>query len=625
MIRQGMATDSILEKKFKILRTSILLGSDNNRSDLLYNYELAARDIDKMKQSIYEEILASKMYITTSLEDERERLKDLIAFIESRINERNEFTDDYIKVTNNFLDNLPRISNESNLPDYRERLNNINEYLNNSHEIEIQNSKLVTLRDSLREKYENKANNEIINTKLEDELIDEFNKIITRDDYYSSLNYTDIDSELSNLLTSIDEKKGVMDTFVSSYNALKDAGISGSEKDEYLSYVRDSQNDYYSDLERQYILNIYKLVLDKENTYDLLYQKRFEIDNILKDRANVRKSLMITSPDYLEFFSNLCNEQFSVIKAQKFNLEDIDKLVNEIKICEDRLAFLENANKRKEIVSLLTEFSEKAPETVKIDLPDEKEIFDEVSIQEVSKTAPRANNEVVKVREPIKMNTRVASDMAKSVMKRVVVALDPKKYEDKMSNTDNLEKEDNIDKDILEAPSDNAINGDDELNTPTDAYELKEDSNGFIDLDFTGLTASPYDDVFVDGIPEVTLDTSKQDDELSNNIDLNVVSDDNIVSDDINDSDSKKVDLFSETDPFLDDNRFEVNSETDKNGDGALDNMPSLNKIGTVKPNSVLSQIEEVVKDNSDIVMPTLGITDNDKQDVPIVSENYIN
>ena len=110
MIRQSLAFDDILEKKFKILRTSIMLGNLKNREDALRDYEDTAREIDKIKKNVYEELLASKMYTTVNLEDEESRLKDLIAFIESRIKERNDFVDDYIKITSNFLDGLDRVS-----------------------------------------------------------------------------------------------------------------------------------------------------------------------------------------------------------------------------------------------------------------------------------------------------------------------------------------------------------------------------------------------------------------------------------------------------------------------------------------------------------------------------------
>ena len=40
MIRQSLGFDDILEKKFKILRTSIMLGNLRNREDTLSEYSV---------------------------------------------------------------------------------------------------------------------------------------------------------------------------------------------------------------------------------------------------------------------------------------------------------------------------------------------------------------------------------------------------------------------------------------------------------------------------------------------------------------------------------------------------------------------------------------------------------
>ena len=56
-----------------------------------------------------------------------------------------------------------------------------------------------------------------------------------------------------------------------------------------------------------------------------------------------------------------------------------------------------------------------------------------------------------------------------------------------------------------------------------------------------------------------------------------------------------------------------------------VSNMPKIGSIGSVKPTSMLSKIEEVANENNDIVLPTMGLTSDNKTSVPIVSENYIN
>lgn len=671
MIKQGIVNDSILEKKFKILRTSIMLGNVRNRDEVLSSYEETAREIDRIRRSIYEEMLASKMYTTTNLEEERDRLSDLISYTDKRVRERNDFIDDYIKITGNFLDDLPRVSNEDELPQYKERLDNINEYLSNCEEIDRLNNVLREKKKELEEKYENKANNELINAKLEDELIDEFNKFTSKDEYYSGLNYSDIDNELVKIDSNLEDKKEVMNTFISSYDALKNAGISGSEKEEYLSYVNDAKKDYYSELEKRYILNIYKIVLDKQSDYDLLYQKRLYLENILRDRLKSREDLEITSRDDLEYFTNICNEQFSIIKSQKINIENIERLVVEIADCENKLEDLDNANNKVEVMDLLNEYSETKPEIEKAELPVEEEVKEEVVKQNIAQNGgPKPGNMVVSVSEPIKINVKNATDTAKLVMKKVVIVLEPKKFNNKrdklkeaekeleeikqrskMQEVEEVKEQENIKEEVIEETKpvvdtgigqeevvekviDNNLFDDKEVSITENKEEddIFSTDDTFVTLDPNNNTESTNDDVFVDvpGGINVNLKTKEMDGVKdtfeTDQVKINVPGNDITIPTEIfieEPPKEKAPDLFTETDPFLDDNQFEIESSKDK--DEIVSNMPKIGGIGTVRPTSMLSKIENAVQENNDIILPTMGLSNNDKTNVPIVSENYIN
>ena len=606
MIRQGIVFNDILEKKYKILRTSIMLGNLNNRDNIFREYEEVSREIDKIKNGVYEEVLAGKMYTTLTLEEEKTRLEDLIQTINKRINEKNEFLDDYIKLTANFLDDLSPVNGERELIDYEIRLNNINEYMENSKNIEIFNAKLVELRNQLEEKYENKANNELINLKFEDELIEDFNRICLRDEYFQNLDYTDIDSELYKLNSSLTEKETVMNTFVSSYEALVNAGISGAEREEYASYVRDARCDYYSDLEKIYILNLYKLVLDKEEEYDKLYEKREKINNILVEREKTRRSLDISSRDNIIEFVRICNEQFNIIKSQKYNLEDIENLILDINDCENKLNELELANSRQEIRDLIEEYSIEEVHAEKIEMPEEKDITEYESISnvlqeenineeiDVIQMIDTPGNMVVKIREPLKINVKKASDTAKLVMKKVVIVLEPKKFNNKRDKLKEAEEELNLAKNEEKVVS---------------VIKDGKDSQIGIELD-TQAVFSDEKVQEVDNLDEIKINTEDPD-----NIKLKT----EIF---IEEPEEEKVDLFKVTDPFLDDNEWEKERERNEK----LNNgMPIISNIGTVKPNSAFAKIQDAVKENDSIILPTLGLTDNKKVDVPIVSENYIN
>lgn len=645
MIKQSLAFDDILEKKFKILRTSIMLGNLKNREDVLKEYEDTAREVDKIKKNVYEELLASKMYTTVTLEEEETRLKDMITFIENRVKERNDFVDDYIKITSSFLDGLDKVTLEDELENYKTRYNDICEYLSNCEEIKKLNLKLKELRDELEEKYENKANNELINSKLEEELIDQFNEFISREKYYLELNYTDIDLELTKLENSLGEKKSVLDTFISSYQALVNAGISGAEREEYSSYVGEAKLSYYEDIEKKCVLNIYKLVLDKQTDYNKLYEKRNSIALIINERDEKRNTLGISKRDELEHFSNLCSEQFSIIKSQKFNMESIDKLILEISDCESKLDEIEKANNRSEIVDLLREFSVESPEIEKIELPDEKEVF-----EEIEKTTPKKPaNMVVRVKEPIKINVKDVTDTAKLVMKKVVIVLEPKKFNNKkdklkeaelelqeekkeLENKSKEQEEKIVDTNNNEITSDYSLiedkfpsimeDDDDDTNNIDTEENLKDDS---IDIEFNdnkdngiGIeldTGNIFEDTTVNDNDNLSNVEISLDEMNSISIPTEIFIDEPPVE--------KEEDLFKVTDPFLDDNEFEIDSNN--SSEEIVSNMPKINNIGTVRPNNALSKIEDVVKDNDDVILPNLGLVDSTKQDVPIVGENYIN
>lgn len=578
--------NSILEKKFKILRTSIMLGNLVNKEEMLAEYRDTAREIDEIKRNVYLEEVASKLYSTDNLEDERDRLIALTECIEGRIQERNDFIDDYIKVTSNFLDDLSPVSYEDELPSYKLRLNDILEYLDNCNKINELSEEIKNIRDLLQVKYENKANNEIINIKLEDELIDSFNKLITDSNYYSKLNYVDIEEELRRLNDSILEKREVMNTFISSYEALSSAGISGSEREEYKSYVQDAKNDYYSDLEKKYILEIYKLVLDKISEYDKLYLKREKLASILDERINARMELEITDIDRLDYFNNLCMEQFNIIKSQKYNIDDIDELIVKVTNCEDKLNELVERNKRPEIVSLLHEYAIQDEEIYTPEMPNGEEIIEEVKKQNNVNSSVESNM-VIKVREPVDMNVKTASDTAKLVMKKVVIVLEPKKFGHKRDKLEEAQRE---------------------LDERRHQEELMALEN---EVKVDTATTTDSESIFLDN---------------SSNIEINEPEETELVIPAeimIEEAKDETMDLFSETDPFLDDNEFEI-AEIDANDEDDTV-MPIIDNIGTVKPNSKLTEIEDAIGEQNDIIFPTMGLTDSDKTDVPIVSENYIN
>jgi len=552
MIKQIDSNNSLNEKKYKILSYSVLLGNTSDIEKDKAELEKTARYLDGINEASYEEILASKEYTTTTIEEEKSRLEDIIDFISDRIRERDRFNDSYFKVMHSYIDDLPDIKDNDSLDYYKDRLKNISEYLANSEEISLSSEQLTNLRQELRTKQDNEENSKNVNKKMESLLLEEFTKVICDNEYYTKLNYVDIDGELVTLENEIIEKKSTLDTFVSSFEVLEQSGISGGERDEYNSYVSDVKNDYYVSAEKKYMLNLYKLVLNLDNDYDGICAKREKIVEILEDRDDLRSRLDIANEDPLIDFIHLNNEQYAVIKSQKYVIEDINRLKLEISKLENKLDTLKTRNQRKEILDILAEFkvSDGDNETL------EKEINDEV----------KAPNVVVNVSSPDKIDLKEALDIANVVMKKVVLATQPKKFTRKKTA-----------KELQE------------VNTEKEEKVIDGNANVSIDLNI-----------------DVSVEPEKKEEEK-----------DTFVTEDNPFVEKNEGQIFEDMDPFLDDNNLEENVET-------LSNMPIVDNIGSVKPTTKLSKIEKLNDDNMDVVLPTMGLTDNADNEVSIKSSDYV-
>ena len=547
MISGSSAFNDILEKKYKILRTSLILGNSKNRDDLLLQFEDTARRVDDIYNNRYLQILASKKYPTKNLNEEEDRLRDLIDFIKKRVYDRKCFLDDYKEITLYNLDGLKDISDEDELSLYENRLSIIDEYLANVDKIDDINKRISECKDELDEKYKVNAENQALNVKYEDTLLDEFNKIILDDEYYSKLSYTDIDKELEDLDVSSKDKKATLDTFIASYDALENSGIGEDEKNEYKSYVRDAKVDYYSDVEKIYILKLYKMVLDKKTEYKDIFSKRENITNLLNERLVLRNDLDIDSFDVLSGFYDIVCDQFGVVKAQKYTIESIDNLILTLDGYENDLKELTMRNSDKEILDVVSDYIFDIDKKPTIEVEDTKEDVVEEEVPKVE-DIKHLDNEVVAVEDAVDFDTDVVSMQAIDVMKRVVEALD-------------------IDKDNI--------------------ITVENDK----------------DDIFLDEEPKVEEEDSKK----------------NILTKEVP---MTEEDIFKDIDPFLDDNMYE-NENKNVNDDTMGLVMPDIDKIGSVKPTNTLSKIEDIAKDNNDLVLPTLGLINNTK-DVSLVSDNYL-
>lgn len=342
---------------YKILRMSVLLSQNEVDELTLSKFKDASINLDKMYTEDYDEKLESMFYNTSTLEEETERLKKLVDFIKTRIEQRKSLQSDYKNVTNKELNDLEYIEKSSELDLYEKRLNLIKNYLDNSKTIEVNKKELTYLEEQLSNEFDKKKSNEEKNQSLEDKLYTDYINTLYEMDLQSLTKVEDIDEELNKISKEINEAKDQKDTFVTAFDNLKSSGISGDLELEYASYVENSKRNYYYVKEKEILLELYELIEKKEKEYSNLFTKRTNVKTLLKERLTLRKEMNIKEKDLLLPIYDLVEEQSHEIDEEKSNTDNINVLTERIKLKENRLEELNKEVKKPEVLSLLKEFN----------------------------------------------------------------------------------------------------------------------------------------------------------------------------------------------------------------------------------------------------------------------------
>lgn len=342
---------------YKILRMSILLSQNDVDEETLKKFQDASSNIDEILDKDYEKKLETLFYKTNTLEEEEDRLKKLVTLVKNRVEQRKSLIDDYQTITFKRFPDLGYINKSGELDLYETRLNTIKSYLDNSRLIKLNEIELSDLRDKLVKEHDKKQENEVINSRLETSLYNEFMNVLSDDAIYSTKDFSDIDNEILELQSKLQEAKDQKDTFVTAFDNLKSSGITGELEIEYSSYVENSKKNYYLLKEEEYILKLYKLISDKKSDYGNLFVKREDIKDLLQERTLLRTELDVKEKDLLLPVSNLLLEQRQDIIAEKENIDNINNLTERIKLKESRLEDLNKEIGKPEILSILKEFS----------------------------------------------------------------------------------------------------------------------------------------------------------------------------------------------------------------------------------------------------------------------------
>lgn len=343
----------ILDKKYDILKASLSFPNPKDKEKLLDSYMEVARAVNEKRYTAYVEGLEDFYYKTNNLEDEKVRLNALIKYINGYRDAFRKFNNEYKEITGLDLEDKEQYND---LAIYENRLDNIKEYLSNCNRIKSLEEEVKTYERDLDRFTEEALNNDRVNRELEEKLLEFFMSFVHNNSFCEELDYSDIEFELEKLRDEIRHKRDELDNFYMAYESLENQELPDSKINEYKSYVKEARMDYYTSREKEYVYKLYELISSIETEYSDVVSKREKISRIFDDRLLLRGQLEIIDEDSFMDIEKFCNNQYSVIKAEKRVNDNISDVERRIESAKEEIRGLKDKNETVDILSILNEF-----------------------------------------------------------------------------------------------------------------------------------------------------------------------------------------------------------------------------------------------------------------------------
>lgn len=343
----------ILDKKYDILKASLSFPNPKDKDKLLDSYMEVARSVNDKRYTAYVEGLDDFYYKTYNLEDEKVRLNALIKYINGYRDAFSKFNNEYKEITGLDLEDKEQYND---LSIYENRLDNIKEYLSNCNRINSLEEEVKNYERDLDRFTEEALNNDRVNRELEEKLLEFFMSFIHNNSFCEALDYSDIGFELEKVRDEIGHKRDELDNFYMAYESLLNQNLPDSKINEYKSYVKEARMDYYTSREKEYVYELYELISSIETEYSDVVSKRERISRIFDDRLLLRGQLEIIDEDSFMDIEKFCNNQYSVIKAEKRVNDNISDAEKRIESAKEEIRGLRDKNETVDILSILNEF-----------------------------------------------------------------------------------------------------------------------------------------------------------------------------------------------------------------------------------------------------------------------------
>lgn len=529
------------EKQYDMLLASLEYCEEKDKEDIYIELDKIQENILSATNDIYEEIYDKLTNKHTSLiDEEKEKLTNIISLIEDRIKYINEKRQKHKDITGTLIE-IPKVLGEEKLADYKNKIEIINKYKQNI-KLKKELNKEISLLEEKEKTYLSKLKaNDKINVELEAKMQDILSKSFEAMDLYSLLERTE-EIELAYKELSFAKEKA-MENVESAQKSSDNELI--TECKNMLDSIALEYDKYFEKKMLLELLNIYDKPVDG---YDELLAKREKMQDIFMN---------IEDSDFYKLVSSEMEKQYNTIKIEEQDVKTYREIIDDLNERKQKIEEIDLENSSDEFSEILEQLikNEKAKQEQLLQEQRKKE-YDERQrklILENKKQEELKRKQILIDEARRKEEQRLQEEKYQQELKRIEEEKEQiKKEEPKIIPTSTIEaksKTIHVPKDIVFDDEQNTKNSENTVLNDTDSREslfesIYEEMKKKLDSDNSNISYDPFeykeetiDDIFKD------IDTNNV--HKNEDFSIPVIKNDNLVAKKVKDEVINREDVAS--------------------------------------------------------------------------------
>lgn len=327
------------QKQYDMLLASLEYCDESDKKDIYIELDKLEENILNATNDIYEEFYNKLENITSTLiDEEKERLTNIISLIEDRIKYVNDSKEKHKKVTGTLVE-TSNVLGESELSDYKKRVEIINKYKQNMKLKQELNKEISVLEEKEKVCLSKLKANDKINIELEEKMQEILTKSFNAMDLYNLLERTD-EIELAYKELSFAKEKALENVESARKNSNNELIV---ECQNMLESITLEYDKYF---EKKMLLELLNIYDKKVDNYDELLAKREKMQDIFMN---------IENSDFYKLVSSEMNKQYNTIKIEEQDVKTYRGIVSDLEERKQKIEEIDFENNSDEFKVILEE------------------------------------------------------------------------------------------------------------------------------------------------------------------------------------------------------------------------------------------------------------------------------